>query len=68
MSGWIVSAAKWGGICLTVLCVAALLHAAFIAEASSNVPIVLYWMLLVIGLAFTFAGFRWERQKGSDGG
>ena len=68
MSRWLILALKWGGLALIALCVAALLHAALIAPDLNLTAMKVYFMLLALGFAFGFAGFRWDRKKREAGG
>ena len=66
MSSWFVLTMKWGGAGLTIAFSAALVYVTFVTE-TTNVPLkASYWGLIVIGMAMTVAGYRWERKYLKD--
>ncbi|MFQ5984359.1 MAG: hypothetical protein ACE5LL_02435, partial [Alphaproteobacteria bacterium] len=71
MPKWLTPLLKWGGICLFVFFVAALIIVRATAptpEAGAPpteiaAPVVLYWILVVVGLVAAILGFVLERRK-----
>jgi hypothetical protein len=71
MPSWLVPTLKWGGIVLAIISAIALIYvqmgapapAPETAEAVSEAPTTLYWILLVIGVVAAIAGFVLERRK-----
>ncbi len=75
MPTWLIPTLKWGGIVVAVVFAIALFvvlglpdtPAEGAAEASSTAPVVLYWVLLVVGVIAAVAGFvLGVRQKASS--
>ena len=73
MPNWLIPTLKWGGIVVAVVFAIALFvsgqadtPAEGAAEAASTAPVVLYWVLLVVGVIAAVAGFVLaSRQKTS---
>ena len=73
MPNWLIPTLKWGGIVVAVASAIALFvsgqpdtPAEGAAEAASTAPVVLYWVLLVVGVIAAVAGFVLaSRQKTS---
>ena len=61
MPNWLIPALKWGGIVVAVVFAIALFQLDTAAEgaeeAASTAPVVLYWVLLVVGVVGAVAGF-----------
>ena len=64
MPNWLIPALKWGGIVVAVVFAIALFvpgrfdtAAEGAEEAASTAPVVLYWVLLVVGVVGAVAGF-----------
>ena len=75
MPNWLIPTLKWGGIAVAVTFACALgvvlvlpdAPAEGAAEATSTAPVVLYWVLLVVGVIAAVAGFVLDgRQKASS--
>ena len=71
MPTWLIPTLKWGGIVAAVASAIALIVTGQFAakgaeEAASTAPVVLYWVLLVVGVIAAVAGFVLaSRQKTS---
>ncbi len=74
MPNWLIPTLKWGGIVVAVVSAIALIvvsgqpdtPAEGVEEAASTAPVVLYWVLLVVGVIAAAAGFVLaSRQKTS---
>ncbi len=71
MTNWLIPTLKWGGIVVAVAFAIALFLAGQFdtaaegaEEAASTAPVVLYWVLLVVGVIAAAAGFVLaSRQK-----
>ncbi len=68
MSNWQVLALRWGGLLLAAVFAVALIWVYFIVETlegetPSNAPEIIYWVLLVIGVAAAGVGFRKETDS-----
>ncbi len=74
MPNWLIPTLKWGGILVAVAFAIALIVtgqsdtlAEGAEEAASTAPVVLYWVLLVVGVIAAVAGFvLGGRQKASS--
>ena len=75
MPNWLIPTLKWGGIVVAVVFAVALVvvsgqsdvPAEGAEEAASTAPIVLYWILLIVGVIAAVAGFvLGGRQKASS--
>ncbi len=69
MSNWQVLALRWGGVFLAVIFGLGLILVYFVfetpeGEASSSAPQIVYWILLIIGVAGAVAGFVVKPKKG----
>jgi hypothetical protein len=71
MPSRLVPTLKWGGIVLTIIAVIAIIYtqsmevapAPETGPAPAEAPVTLSWILLVIGIVATIAGFVLERRK-----
>ncbi len=68
MSNWQVLALRWGGLLLAVVFAVALVLVYLVidtaeGETPSNAPEIIYWVLLVIGIAAAGVGFRKETDS-----
>lgn len=72
MPNWLIPTLKWGGIAVAVAFAIALFvvpgqpdaPAEGAADAASAAPVVVYWVLLVVGVVAAVAGFvLGSRQK-----
>jgi NADH:ubiquinone oxidoreductase subunit 5 (subunit L)/multisubunit Na+/H+ antiporter MnhA subunit len=71
MPTWLVPTLKWGGIGLVIIAVIAIIYTQFMGgapapetgPAPAEAPVMLYWVLLVIGVVAAIAGFVLERRK-----
>jgi len=74
MPNWLIPTLKWGGIVVAVAFAIALIvpgqpdtPAERAAEAASTAPVVLYWILLIVGVIAAVVGFvLGGRQKASS--
>ena len=73
MPNWLIPTLKWGGMAVAVAFAIALFFvsgqpaAEGAAEATSTAPVVLYWVLLVVGVIAAAAGFvLGGKQKASS--
>jgi hypothetical protein len=72
MPTWLVPTLKWGGIALAVIAAIAIIYGQFIAApappeatgATDEAPTILYWIMLLVGVVATIAGFVIERRPG----
>ncbi len=62
MSSWFVMTIKWGGAAITILFSAALVYVTYVTDTQNSLLKSAYWGFIAIGLALTFAGYRWERK------
>ncbi len=65
MSNWQVLVLRWGGVLLAVVFAVALILIYFVTDApegetASNAPAIIYWILLIVGIAAAGVGFRKE--------
>ncbi len=73
MPAWLIPTLKWGGIILAIISAIALIYVQMAApapapetgEAMSEAPVMLYWILLVIGVVGAVAGFVMDRRRRS---
>jgi hypothetical protein len=71
MPTWLVPTLKWGGIALAIISAIAIIYVQYIAAAptpeagaaTDEAPVTLYWVLLVVGIVATIAGFTMDRRK-----
>ncbi len=68
MSNWQVLGLRWGGALLAVIFAVTLIYVYFVfdrpeGETPSNAPEIIYWVLLVIGVAAAGVGFRKETDS-----
>jgi hypothetical protein len=72
MPTWLVPTLKWGGIVLAVIAAIAIIYVRFIAApappeataATDEAPMVLYWIMLLVGVVAAIAGFVMARRPG----
>ena len=62
MSSWFILTMKWGGAVMIILFAAALTYITLVTETKSVFLVAACFGFIAIGLAMTFAGFRWERR------
>ena len=70
MPTWLVPTLKWGGTALAVIAAIAIVYVQFIAApapeagaATDEAPMTLYWILLLVGIVVTIAGFAMDRRR-----
>ena len=71
MPTWLVPTLKWGGIALAIISAIAIIYVQYIAAAptpeagaaTDEAPVTLYWVLLLVGIAATIAGFAMDRRR-----
>ncbi len=69
MPSWLLLILRWGGVALAVVSAIALIYVELLAPAPealavpSAAPVILYWVLLVIGAAAAIVGFAVGKLK-----
>jgi len=71
MPTWLVPTLKWGGIALAIISAIAIIYVQYIAAAptpeagaaTDEAPMTLYWILLLVGIVVTIAGFAMDRRR-----
>ncbi len=69
MPSWLLLILRWGGVALAVVSAVALIYVELLAPtpealaAPSAAPVILYWVLLVIGAAAAIVGFAVGKPK-----
>jgi hypothetical protein len=71
MPTWLVPTLKWGGIALAIISAIAIIYVQYIAAAptpeagaaTGEAPMTLYWVLLLVGIVVTIAGFAMDRRR-----
>lgn len=69
MPNWLTLILRWGGIALAVVFGVALIYVELLAPAPeagaapSAAPVILYWVLLVVGVVAAVVGFAVGRGK-----
>jgi hypothetical protein len=71
MPTWLVPTLKWGGIALAIISAIAIIYVQYIAAAptpeagaaTDEAPVTLYWVLLLVGIVATIAGFAMDRRR-----
>jgi hypothetical protein len=71
MPTWLGPTLKWGGIALAIISAIAIIYVQYIAAApppeagaaTDEAPVTLYWVLLLVGIVATIAGFAMDRRK-----
>ncbi len=72
MPSWLTPILQWGGLALAILSAAALLYVLGILEPAAEgegttAPVLVYWVLLVIGVVGAVVGFVLGRRKPTGG-
>ncbi len=72
MPSWLTPILQWGGLALAILSAAALIYVLGILEPAAEgegttAPVLVYWVLLVIGVVGAVAGFVLGRRKPTGG-
>ena len=63
MPRWLVLVLRWGGVALVVVAAAGLIYVQLVAPtlaevpAETTAPLILYWVLLVVGVVAAAVGF-----------
>ncbi len=69
MPSWLLLILRWGGVALAVVSAVAIIYVEQLAPtpeagaAPSAAPVILYWVLLVIGAAAAIVGFAVGKPK-----
>ncbi len=76
MPTWLIPTLKWGGLALVIVFAITLVYVELVAPnptpkagaSETEAPVVLYWILLVLGVIGAVTGFTMGRRQGKPTG